>query len=145
MANFSDYFENQIIDDLLKAGTPYVALFRSPVSLAATDEWLEANDGGEGEYEVAGTGYARQAITLKAGGAGALDPGETNNTGAIEFPMAGADWGEITHFAIVDHETNTNWGTNVNIRMWGRLTAAKTVNNTDTFSFPDESIEITID
>ena len=142
MANFSDYFENQIIDDLLKAGTPYVALFKSPVSLAATDAALEAN---LPTTEVDGTDYARQALTLKAGGAGTLEPGETNNTGAIEFPIAGGDWGEITHFAIVDHLDNDDWGVDVNVRMWGRLTTARTVNNTDTFSFPDESIEITIE
>ncbi len=144
MANFSDYFENKIIDDLLRDGTPYVALFKSPAPSTAgdTDAALEANNP---TTEVDGTNYARQAITLKAGGAGTLDDGETNNTGVITFPTAGADWGEVTHFAIVDHETNTNWGTNVNVRMWGRLTTARTVNNTDTFSFPDESIEITIE
>ncbi len=144
MANFSDYLENQIIDDLLRAGTPYVALFKSPAPSTAgdTDEALEANDP---TSEVDGTNYARQAITLKAGGAGTLEPGETNNTGVIEFPTAGNDWGEVTHFAIVDHLDNDDWGVDVNVRMWGRLTTARTVNNTDTFSFPDESIEITIE
>jgi len=142
MANFSDYFENKIIDDLLRAGTPHVALFKSPVSLAATDAALEAN---LPTTEVDGTDYARREITLKAGGDGALADGVTNNTGAITFPIAGGDWGEITHFAIVDHLSNMDWGVNVNVRMWGRLTTARTVSITDTFSFPAESIQITID
>jgi hypothetical protein len=134
MSDLSDFFENKIGDHMLRnqAYTPpatiYVALFT-----AATG--LEANNP---TGEVTGGSYARQAVTLSAFAGGA-----SSNSGEIAFPVATApDWGSVTHAALVDHATNTNWGVNVNVLMWDALVQAKTVNAGDTFKFPVGDLDV---
>ena len=135
MADLSDFFENKIGDHMLRnqAYTPpatvYVALFTASTG-------LEANSGVTGE--VTGGSYARQSISLSAFSAGA-----SSNSADITFPTATADWGVVTHAAIVDHATNTTWGTNVNVLMWDALVASKTVNNGDTFKFLAGELDVT--
>ena len=136
MSAFSDYYENKIIDHMLRnqAFTPpttvYVALFTSTTG-------LEANSGITGE--VSGGSYARQAVTLTAASAGASE-----NNADITFPTASASWGTVTALAIVDHATNTTWGTNVNVLMYGTLTASKAVGNGDTFKILAGNIDVTV-
>lgn len=136
MAHFSDYFENQIIDHMLRAqsftppATIYVALFTAVTGLEANSPTAE----------VSGGAYARQTIALTAASGGASD-----NNADITFPEATADWGTLTHLAIVDHATNSNWGTDVNVLMWAPLTASKTVNTGDTFKFPTGDVDASVD
>jgi hypothetical protein len=140
MANFSSYYENKIIDHMLRGAaftqpTPvYIALFTATAGLEANNPTDEVENGA----------YARQQLTLATGGAGTLDDGETVNRGAITFPQATANWGTVNGFAIVDHVGNTTWESNVNVLMWGNLTTPKNILNTDTFSFPASAIEISI-
>jgi hypothetical protein len=106
MSDFSDYYENMVINHMLRAAaftppaTVYVALFSAVTG-------LEANTP---SAEIAGTGYARQAITL-----GAASTGTATHAADVVFPVAGGNWLEATHFAIVDHATNVTWGSNVNV------------------------------
>lgn len=133
MSDLSDFFENKIGDHMLRnqAYTPpatvYVALFT-----AATG--LEANNP---TAEVAGGSYARQSVSLSA-----FSGGASSNSADVTFPTATADWGVVTHAALVDHGTNTNWGTGVNVLMWDALAASKTVNNGDTFKFLAGQLEV---
>ena len=128
MAEFSDYLENKIIDHMLRnqAFTPpatvYVALFTS----ATTDAG--------GGTEVSGGAYARQAVTLGAAAAGA-----SSNSAAVTFPQATADWGTITHIAIMDASTGGN------MLMHSILDASKTINNGDTFKIEIDDLDVTVD
>ena len=72
-------------------GTVYLALFTG-------------NPGETGSYtdEVTGGAYIRQAVVF-----GAPTGGTVSNTGVITFPVATADWGIITHFAIINAVTGT--------------------------------------
>lgn len=136
MSAFSDYYENQIINHMLRnqAFTPpttvYIALFTSTTG-------LEANSGVTGE--VSGGNYARQAVTLTAASGGASE-----NNADVTFPTASASWGTVTALAIVDHPTNTTWGTNVNVLMYGTLTASKAVGNGDTFKVLSGDLDVTV-
>jgi hypothetical protein len=137
MAEFSDYYEDAIIDHMLSGGifTPpaniYLALFTAVTG-------LEANNP---TSEVSGTDYARVEVTLDTASGGA-----TANALDVTFPVAGAGgWGSVTHVAIVDHATNTTWGTNVNVLMWTELDAPKTIDAGDTAQFNDGDLDITID
>ena len=120
MAEFSDYYENKIIDHMLRAvaftppATIYVALFTAVTGLEANDStsWVE----------VSGGAYARQSFTLTAASAGASE-----NSAEIIFPTATANWGTVSHVAIMDAATAGN------VLMWSPLNASKTVNNGDTF------------
>ena len=128
MVEFSDYLENKIIDHMLRnqAFTPpatvYVALFTS----ATTDAG--------GGTEVSGGAYARQAVTLGAAAAGA-----SSNSAAVTFPQATADWGTITHIAIMDASTGGN------MLMHSILDASKTINDGDTFKIEIDDLDVTVD
>jgi hypothetical protein len=128
MAEFTDFMENKIIDHMLRAqaytppATVYVALFTSAPSDAG------------GGTEVSGGAYARQAVTLAAASGGASE-----NSAAITFPQATADWGTVTHLALMDALTGGN------MLMHSPLDASKTVNNGDTFKFEAGDLDVTVD
>lgn len=94
------------------AATVYIALFTAVTG-------LESN---APTAEVSGGSYARQALALDAASGGA-----TANTSIIDFPIATANWGTVTHVAIVDHLTNSTWGTNVNVLVWAALTTSREI------------------
>ena len=127
MAEFTDFMENKIIDHMLRnqAYTPpstvYVALFTT----ATTDAG--------GGTEVSGGSYARQAVTLAAASGGASE-----NSADITFPTATADWGTITHVALMDALTGGN------MLMHTPLDASKTVNNGDTFKINAGDLDVTV-
>jgi hypothetical protein len=127
MAEFTDFMENKIIDHMLRnqAYTPpstvYVALFTGATG-----------DDGSGT-EVSGGSYARQAVTLAAASGGA-----SSNTADITFPQATADWGTITHVALMDALSGGN------MLMHSALDASKTVNNGDTFKISTGDLDITV-
>ena len=118
MANMSDFLENKIIDHMLRGvaytvpTTVYLALFKAVTG-------LESNNP---TGEVSGGAYARQALALDAASGGV-----TANTDDKTFLIATADWGTVTHIAIVDHLTNTTWGTNVNVLVWAVLATSRVI------------------
>jgi hypothetical protein len=130
MANMTDYLENKLIDWLLRAQsfTPptdlYIALFTAAPADAG------------GGTEVSGGSYARVQVTSAlAAWAGTQSAGsttassgtggQTSNNAAVAFPAPTANWGSITHFAIMDAASSGN------MLFWGALSVAKTVNNGD--------------
>ena len=130
MAEFSDYMENAIIDQMRNIAGPqvavYVALFASPVS----DAELEA---GTLTNEVIGGGYARQLAGLSAAAGGA-----SANAADINFPTATGDWGTVTHVALMDALVVGN------VLMWSALDASKIVNNGDTFKINTGDLDVTV-
>ena len=97
MAELTDYAENQILN--LMRGVTW-ASFNAYVALFTT----ATTDAGGGT-EVSGGGYARQLVGLSAAiGAGGL----TSNAADIIFPTATANWGTVTHIAIMDAATGGN-------------------------------------
>ena len=129
MAEFSTYLENKIIDHILRnqsytpPATVYVALFTA-------DNGLEE---GTITGEVSGGSYARQSVTLSAASGGA-----SSNSADITFPTATADWGTITHVALMDASTGGN------VLMHSALDASKTVNNGDTFKINSGDLDVTV-
>ena len=129
MAALSDHAEALLLDWLMTNGTAtrptawYVGLYTAAPS-----------DSGGGT-EVAGNGYAREAVTFAA----ATSPGgTTSNSGAVSFTASGGDWGTITHIGIHDASTGGNL-------LWhGSMTASKTVADGDTLEFSIGNIDLTI-
>lgn len=131
MSDLTNHAENKFVDALLRGqalGAPatlYFALFT-----AAADS--EAGT----LTEVSGGSYARVAITASlanfAGTQGAGTTvastgtgGQTSNNVAITFPAPTANWGTVTHMAVMDASTGGNaW-------IVRALTASKTINNGD--------------
>ena len=138
----SDYLENKMIDQLFRGQTApttstlYVALLTAAPS-----------DSGGGT-EVSGGSYARVAVTSSlANWAGTQSAGsttassgtggQTSNNIAITFPTPSATWGTATHFGIYDASTGGN------LLFHGELSIAKTINESDTVTFPVGTLSVT--
>ena len=136
MAAFSNYLEKTIINHLLRnqAFTPpatvYLALFTATTGLETNAPTLE----------VSGDTYVRRACALDA-----ATVGVSANTSEISHPQAGATWGTITYWALVDHLSNVTWGTNVNVLMHGALSVPKEILAGDTMIVAAGDLDLTID
>lgn len=112
MSDLTDLMEDRIINWFRGTTFPaapsniYIALFTA----APTDAG--------GGTEVTGGAYARQQFVL-ANPSGGKPVG---NTAQVVFPEATANWGNVTHAAIMDA------GTGGNMLAWSALDAPKTVN-----------------
>lgn len=130
MAAMSDYLENKLIDAFFRAQA-----FSMPATIHVALYTAAPSDSAAGT-EVTGGSYARVAVTSSlanwagtqaAGSATASSGtgGTTSNNAAITFPAPTANWGSITHFALMDAPTGGN------MLFLGALNTAKTVNSGD--------------
>ncbi len=132
MSAASNYLENKILDHVLTASaftqpSRYIALFtQSP------------GESGSFTYEIStsGTAYARQAVTFAAAASGSS---ATNAT--VTFPTATANWGTITHVAVVDGDTEGAG----NVLFYGAVTTSKTIETGDTFQISSGNLTISLD
>lgn len=139
----SDFLENLVIDHLFRTRTwakptvLYMALFTAAPSDAG------------GGTEVTGGSYARVNLApldanwnaTQGGNAGNSSGtgGVTANTSTITFPAPTANWGTVTHFAIMDALTAGN------MLIWDVLTASRTILNGDPApSFVAGALTITV-
>jgi len=86
-----------------------------------------------GGTEVSGGAYVREAVTFSVSGDAAT------NTAAIEFAVATADWGTITHVAVFDASTG---GDQI---AYAALTTSKTIATGDVLRVPAGDLDITLD
>ena len=117
MSGKANTLENQLLDAVLRNQT-----YTSPATVYCALFTATPSDAGGGT-EVSGGTYARIAITF-----GAPSGGSANNSVAITFAVATADWGNIVAFAVMDHLTLT---TEATYKYWGPLTTAKPVDTDD--------------
>ena len=134
MSQMTDYLEGQIRAHIFRT-----ASFTKPTVLAVALYTAAPGEAGGGT-EVSGGAYARvQRDPLDANWAAAsLTDGLTDNGAALTFPAPTANWGVITHCAILDATTAGN------MLLYGALTAAKTVNSGDPApNFPIGALDVT--
>lgn len=129
MAEFSDYMENAIINLMRNTAFTEVAAY---VALFTADTGLEADSGWSGT-EVSGGSYARELAGLSA-----PSGGESSNASDITFTTATADWGTISHIALMDAATSGH------VLMWSALDASKTVNSGDTFKINAGDLDVAV-
>ena len=119
----SDYLETSVINYWLgksftstAPSTVYLALYNTTIN----DTWTSTSTG-----ECAGTGYAREAVTnSSANWTNSTLGGTKTNKTVIEFTTsAGAGWGTLNSFAILD-TSSTSAG---NALYWGDLIASVSV------------------
>lgn len=101
MAGFSDTVENAVLDHVLGKTT-----YTAPATLYAALFTAAPSDSGGGT-EVTGGSYARVAITNNTTNFPNASGGSKSNGTAITFPTATANWGTVTHIALLDHATNS--------------------------------------
>lgn len=132
MSAMSTYLENKIADHVLRntayttPGTSvYVGLIKFYESAT-----LEA---GTLTQEASGGSYARIQVTAWD----APSDGATQNTGAITFPTATGEWGNVSGVIISDAASAGN------VLLHGSLTTSRDVKNGDVFKFNAGDLDIT--
>ena len=134
MSAASNYLENKVLDHVLKntaytqPSNLYVGLFLNTSTNAAAN--LEA---GTLTDEVSGGSYARQS-----GAFSAASGGSASTSATITFPAASANWGTITHVAVMDALTSGN------VLFWGAVTTSKTIETGDTFQITSGNLTISL-
>ena len=95
---------------------------------------LFTSDPGEasGGTEVSGGAYVREAVTFSVTGDTAT------NTAAVEWPVATANWGTITHIAVYDALSGGNQ------IAYAALTSSKTIATGDVLRVPAGDLDITL-
>lgn len=128
MAEFTNYLENKILDHVLKnvsytsPTTAYVGLFTA----APTDTTSGT--------EVSGGSYARQVLSVTT-----ASNGITTSSADVTFPQATANWGTISHIAILDALTSGN------MLMYTPLTTSKTIDSGDILKISSGNLTVTLD
>ena len=117
------------------SGRVWIALFSSVTGLDSNNPTGEFTAGDYARLEVDGTTYQ---FTASTGGSACA------NNVDWSFSQAASNWGNCTHIAVVDHPTNTTWGTNVNVLYWGALNTFKPISTNDTFTIGAGDLTIQI-
>jgi hypothetical protein len=137
MSASSDYLEIKLLDHVL-GNTTFTQPTNIYVALFTTSTGLEANNP-TGEVSTSGTGYVRRIASFAGAASGACASDTT-----LTFPVATASYGTVTHIAIVDHLTNTTWGSNVNVLFYGALTTSKLIDTSDQFVISSGNLTVTL-
>lgn len=139
MSALSNEYENKLLDhslgtaSLTAPSTVYIALFTADDSTGLTSENLEANIV---TNEVTGGSYARQSATFDAAA-----NGSASNSATITFPTATANWGTITHVAVMDDYSSAG---DDGVIYYGALDTQKVIETGDTFQITTGNLTITL-
>jgi hypothetical protein len=131
MSAASDYLENKVLDHVLTA-TAYTQPSTRYLALFTANTGLETNSP-SAEVSTSGTAYARQAVTFAAASSGSS---ATNAT--VTFPTATANFGTITHVAVMDASTSGN------VLFHGAVTTSKTIESGDTFQVTSGNLTVSL-
>ena len=127
MSEMSNYLENGLLNAVLRStsysspATVYVGLY--------TDNPGEGNTG----TEVSGGSYARKSATFNA-----PSDGVCTNSAAVEFDQATANWGTVSHVALLDAITSGN------LLFYTDITTSKTIETGDIFKIAAGSLSVTL-
>lgn len=128
----SNYLELKILDHVLN-----VASYTQPSTYIAL---FTADPGETGDFtneiSTSGTAYARQSVTF-----GAAASGQSATSATVTFPTATANWGTVTHVAVVDGATQGAG----NVLFYGAVTTSKTIETGDTFQISSGNLTISLD
>jgi hypothetical protein len=132
----SNFLENKVLDHVLTATsytaptTRYLALFTNTSGSAAAN--LEAGTLTD-EVSTSGSAYGREEITFAA-----ASGGSSASNATVTFDTATANWGTITHVAVMDAATSGN------VLFYGAVTTSKTIETGDTFQVSSGNLTISL-
>jgi hypothetical protein len=129
MSAASDFLENELLDHVL-GNTAYTQPATIYLGLFTGGTLLEA---GTQTDEVSGGSYARELVSFAV-----ASTGSSATDATVTFTTATASWGSITHIAIIDAATAGN------VLFHGAVTAAKTIDNGDTFQVSAGNLTISL-
>jgi hypothetical protein len=133
MSAASDYLENKLLDHVLKYSTAsYTAPSTVYVALFTASTGLETNSP-SAEISTSATAYGRQSITFAT-----ASGGSSASNATVTFTAATANWGTISHVAIMDASTAGN------VLFYGAVTTSKTIETGDTFQISSGNLTISL-
>lgn len=133
MSAASDYLENKVLDHVLKYSTaPYTGAATLYLALFTANTGLESNSP-SAEVSTSGTAYARQAVTFAT-----ASSGQSATNATVTFPTATANFGTITHVAVMDAQTSGN------VLFHGAVTTSKTIETGDTFQVTSGNLTVSL-
>jgi hypothetical protein len=133
MSAASDFLENKVLDHVLRYSTaPYTGATTLYLALFTASTGLETNSP-SAEVSTSGTAYARKAVTFAAASSGSS---ATNAT--VTFDTATANFGTITHVAVMDASTSGN------VLFHGAVTTSKTIETGDTFQVTSGNLTVSL-
>lgn len=141
MAGFSDYLEQALLNHVFR-GLAYSAPGTLYVALSTADPGEDgsglAEPGTPGTTPDATNNYNRVAMSTADW---ALDTATStiSNTVTVTFPQATADWGNISHFAIIDAQSGGN------VLMSNTISPAQNVVSGNTLIFEVNALQVTLD
>jgi hypothetical protein len=133
----TNYLENAVLDHLvgnsvLTGGVIYIAL-------ATNGSTPDPETGAFTEVSETGTGYVRQQAA--AGDWATSSGGTVTTSGNIQFPVATAAYGTVTHVVLTD---SASYGGG-NVWLIQALTTQKTVDQDDQFVINNSNLSISLD
>ena len=136
MSAMSNYLEDALVNHVLRNTaftTPGDSIYVGLIKFYESSK-LETGDDGQ---EASGGAYARVQVNGTSNWDDPSGGGATQNSNAITFPTATADWGMISGVIISDAATDGN------VLLHGSLTTARDVKNGDVFKFNAGDLDIT--
>lgn len=134
MSASSDYLEDAVLDHVLgntalaQPATLYLGLFTNDSTNATAN--LEA---GILTDEVTGGSYIREVATFNA-----ATTGSASSSATVTFTTATANWGTISHVAVMDAASAGN------VLFYGAVTTAKLITSGDTFQISAGNLTISL-
>lgn len=131
MSAASDYLEDKVLDHVL-GNTAFTQPSNIYLALFTADTGLESNSP-SAEISTSGTAYSRQAVSF-----GAASSGSASTDATVTFSAATANWGTITHVAVMDASTSGN------VLFYGAVTTSKTIESGDTFQVSSGNLTVSL-
>ncbi|WP_058602327.1 phage tail fiber protein [Aureimonas ureilytica] len=131
MSAMTNYLEKKLLDHTLGK-----AAYTMPTNVYLALFTADPGETGSLSAEVSAGGYARYGITPGMAAADA-SAGTSSNTAAVTFGPASADWGTITHIAVMDAASGGN------MLLYGALAVSKVINSGDSLQFAVGQLTIT--
>lgn len=131
MSAASDYLEDKLLDHVL-GNTAFTQPSNIYLALFTADTGLEANSP-SAEISTSSTGYSRQSVSFAASSSGSASTSAT-----VTFSAATANWGTVTHVAVMDASTSGN------VLFYGAVTTSKTIESGDTFQVSSGNLTVSL-
>ena len=132
----SNYLENALINHIFR-GTAFSQPSDIYIGLIRFYE-ADKVEAATSPQEVSGGSYARTLQDISDSNWDAPSNGATQNSSAVIFPTATADWGCVSGVIITDHASAGN------ILFHGSLTSMRDVQDGATFKFSTGDLDITL-
>ena len=133
MSAASDFLENKVLDHVLKYSTaPYTGAATLYLALFTANTGLETNSP-SAEVSTSGSAYIRKTVTFAT-----ASSGQSATNATVTFDTATANWGTITHVAVMDAESSGN------VLFHGAVTTSKTIETGDTFQVTSGNLTVSL-